>query len=145
METIVTIIGFVLFSVLMDAFESRKKKKKRNVPVPEPQADAPQKTRGKKRAQRQPAAQPPLPPRTRPQTQAQAPLRSAAPPAAAAIAPPLGGLPESAAGRHFPDPAQLYSNALLDAVAYAEILQSPKAYQYMATRSCTGRWPGNGR
>ena len=143
METIVTIIGFVLFSVLMDAFESRKKKKKRSVPVPEPRAETPQQARGKTRATRRTPPQPSLPPQPRPEAQVR--LQNTAPRVAAAIAPPSSDVPDAAAGRHFPDPAQLYSNALLDAVAYAEILQPPKAYQYMATRSCVSRWPGNNR
>lgn len=37
-------------------------------------------------------------------------------------------------------PTDIHSEVLLNAVAYAQILQPPKAYQYMATRSCRGEW-----
>lgn len=136
METIITIAGFILFSVLMDAFESRRKKK-RDAPLPEPEAQMPPERGGKKRArrQRQPSLEIPPPPQAQSRPQTPQTPRSAATPVVQSA--PAG----IAAEQHFVDPAQLYSNALLDAVAYAEILQPPKAYQYMATRSCMGHWP----
>lgn len=39
--------------------------------------------------------------------------------------------------------ADIHTNVLLSAVAYAQILQPPKAYQYMATKSCKGDWQNN--
>lgn len=36
--------------------------------------------------------------------------------------------------------ADIHWNVLLNAVAYTQILQPPKAYQYMATKSCRGEW-----
>ncbi len=37
----------------------------------------------------------------------------------------------------------IHSDVLLNAVAYSQILQPPKAYQYMATKSCRGDWQNN--
>ena len=39
--------------------------------------------------------------------------------------------------------ADIHSDVLLNAVAYSQILQPPKAYQYMATKSCRGEWQNN--
>lgn len=37
----------------------------------------------------------------------------------------------------------IHSDVLLNAVAYSQILQPPKAYQYMITKSCRGDWQNN--
>ena len=37
----------------------------------------------------------------------------------------------------------IHSEAILNAIYYAQILQPPKAYQYMATHSCRGDWNNN--
>ena len=39
--------------------------------------------------------------------------------------------------------ADIHTDVLLHAIEYAQILQPPKAYQYMATRSCRGDWQNN--
>lgn len=140
MELIIGIIAFVVISVITDAIEGNKKKGK----LP------PQKRRQTPR-QAQTKAQQPVP---KIKMEPQAQVYHASNTAALYRGKLSGGRKDepqresapiisAAPGKEQLKPADIHSDVLLHAVAYAQILQPPKAYQYMATRSCRGEWNNN--
>ena len=142
MEVVFAIIAFVVFSVITDAIEGKKKKRQQSE-LP----DAKSKIKIKVGAQEK-----------RPEIIIP-PIKGAPPmpsdmqivyyeSTAAEKAKPIEKIKEPENVNYQPlkteakpvNPVDIQPQAILSAVCYAQILQPPKAYKYMATRSCRGDW-----
>lgn len=140
-QLVLAIIAFVLFSVITDFLEGVKKKRNQKTPPAEPNATI---GTGAKESDRNRDTGVLAPQR---QTGRRDPKRPAAARVAskyaAADAKAQANQPkptESEREAKILKPTDIHSEVLLNAVAYAQILQPPKAYQYMATKSCRGEW-----
>lgn len=147
MEFIIGIIVFIAFGVITDAIEGNKKKGKSLPPQKRRQPS------GQEQAQTRPPSRQTVP-KIKAEPQAQRPAYNASSTAAMYRGKPAGARQSETQEKSAPvlpaapdknqlRPADIHSDVLLHAVAYAQILQPPKAYQYMATRSCRGDWNNN--
>lgn len=142
MEVIFAIIAFVVFSVITDAIEGKKKKRQQSE-LP----DAKSKIKIKVGAQekRREIIIPPLKGAPPMQSGRQIVYHESA---VVAKPKPIEKIKEPENVNYQPletearpvSPVDIHSEAILNAISYAQILQPPKAYQYMATRSCRGDW-----
>lgn len=158
MEILFAVIAFVAFSVITDAIEGQKKKRQQQELPPRQQQDQ-AKTGGT--TQRRPEivvppiknapsknSLPGLDPRAQAayaekqqkEYSAALQLHSAAKMKKKNKREEDDAVFAAAAQESVRRPTDIHSDVLLNAVAYAQILQPPKAYQYMATRSCRGEW-----
>lgn len=154
MEILFAIIAFVLFSVVSDAIEGQKKKRQEKELPHRDKIETKTKTKygTKDKNKDEEIVIPPIvgiPREEQQQGMYTEPVFIEEPvtfqPKYIAVAREKASEQESnqKASSSAPKPlkqADIHSDVLLSAVAYAQILQPPKAYQYLATRSCRGDW-----
>lgn len=154
MEILLAVIAFVLFSVITDAIEGQKKKRQEKELPRRDKIEIKTKTEygTKAKKKEKEIVIPPIvgvPKENKQQGMYTEPVFIEEPmalqPKYIAVAREKASEQDSnqKASSSAPKPlkqADIHSDVLLSAVAYAQILQPPKAYQYLATRSCRGDW-----
>lgn len=142
MEVVFAILAFVVFSVITDAIEGKKKKRQQSEL---PDAKAKIKIKVDTKEKRPEIIIPPIKGVPPMQSDRQIVYNESA---AAEKAKPIEKIKEPENVGYQPlkteakpvNQVDIHSEAILNAIYYAQILQPPKAYQYMATRSCRGDW-----
>lgn len=142
MDLIIGIVVFIAFSVISDVFEGNKKKNK-SIPQSRPPVNSPTETK--------PVVVPKIKMQQPKTTDFAYGDRKKVAALAAYVKKEKSATMQQAmekvatvtAEKNQLKPTDIHSDVLLHAVAYAQILQPPKAYQYMATRSCRGDWGNN--
>jgi hypothetical protein len=142
MELLFAIIAFVVVSVIADAIEGKKKKRQQSEL---PDAKSKIKIKVGAQAKRPEIIIPPLKGAPPMQSGRQIVYHESA---VVAKPKPIEKIKEPENVNYQPleteakpvSQVDIHSEAILNAIYYAQILQPPKAYQYMATRSCRGDW-----
>lgn len=152
MDIIFAILAFVIFSLISDALEGKRKKRQQDQLPPttaDDQKASPEQSRTKiviPPIKGAPAGKQNNPTISQPSVQPQggsvdprymAALKQQKQPNKTVSEPlQVAVMPASHS-------ADIHTDVLLNAIAYTQILQPPKAYQYLATRSCRGDWQNN--
>jgi hypothetical protein len=142
MEVVFAIFAFFVFSVITDAIEGKKKKRQQSE-LPDTKSKIKIKVGAQEK--RPEIILPPI--KGAPTMQSDKPIVYAE--AAMVVkTKPIEKIKKSEKVNNQPlkteskpvNPVVIQPEVILNAVCYAQILQPPKAYQYMATRSCRGDW-----
>ncbi len=142
MELVFAIIAFVVFSVITDAIEGKKKKRQQSE-LPDTKSKIKIKVGAQEK--RPEIILPPI--KGAPTMQSDKSIVYAE--AAMVVkTKPIEKIKKSEKVNNQPletevkpvNPVVIQPEVILSAVCYAQILQPPKAYQYMATRSCQSDW-----